>query len=214
LSQVTFVFSNRVRSFERPLVAFVNLPFDTVTRRSPMKPMWTAVAIAITLGAYGAVRAQTQRVESNQSDPPTMTQLLQEVRALRLAIERSTVAGTRAQLLLGRLQMQEARMATLGHQVQEARSRLLDIQRNRENAMSEIKQMTDAVDRVTPDERRAIEERLEQMKRSIKDMQQRERDFQSEYDGLTQALSTDEARWVDFNQRLEDLERSLAVEKQ
>jgi chromosome segregation ATPase len=110
--------------------------------------------------------------------------------------------------------MQEARMATLGHQVQEARSRLLDIQRNRENAMSEIKQMTDAVDRVTPDERRAIEERLEQMKRSIKDMQQRERDFQSEYDGLTQALSTDEARWVDFNQRLEDLERSLAVEKQ
>ena len=30
----------------------------------------------------------------------------------------------RAQLLLGRLQMQEARMATLGHQVQEARSRL------------------------------------------------------------------------------------------
>ena len=105
-------------------------------------------------------------------------------------------------------------MATLGHQVQEARSRLLDIQRNRENAMSEIKQMTDAVDRVTPDERRAIEERLEQMKRSIKDMQQQEQDVQSDYDGLTQALSTDEARWVDFNQRLEDLERGLAVQKQ
>ena len=79
--------------------------------------------------------------------------------------------------------------------------------------MSQIKQMTDAVDRATPDERRAIEERLEQMKRAIKDMQPRERDFQSEYDGLTQALSTDEARWVDFNQRLEDLERSLAVQK-
>lgn len=179
-----------------------------------MKPLWTAVAILITLGAYGAVRAQPQRVESNQSDPPTMTQLLQEVRALRLAIERSTVAGTRAQLLLGRLQMQEARLATLGHQVQEARSRLLEIQRNRENTMSQIKQMTDAVDRATPDERRAIEERLEQMKRAIKDMQPRERDFQSEYDGLTQALSADEARWVDFNQRLEDLERSLAVQKQ
>ena len=71
--------------------------------------------------------------------------------------------------------------------------------------MSEIKQMTDAVDRVTPDERRAIEERLEQMKRSIKAHQQRERDFQSEHDGLMQALSTDEARWFDFNQRLEDL---------
>ena len=179
-----------------------------------MKPLWTALAILITLGAYGAVRAQTQRVESNQSDPPTMTQLLQEVRALRLAIERSTVAGTRAQLLLGRLQMQEARMATLGRQVQEARSRLLNIQRDRENSMSEIKRLTDAVDRATPDERRAIEERLEQMKRSIKDMQQQEQDIQSEYDGLTQALSTDEARWVDFNQRLEELERSLAFQKQ
>ena len=179
-----------------------------------MKPLWTALAILITLGAYGAVRAQTQRVESNQSDFPTMTQLLQEVRALRLAIERSTVAGTRAQLLLGRLQMQEARMATLGRQVQEARSRLLNIQRDRENSMSEIKRLTDAVDRATPDERRAIEERLEQMKRSIKDMQQQEQDVQSDYDGLTQALSTDEARWVDFNQRLEELERSLAVQKQ
>ena len=80
--------------------------------------------------------------------------------------------------------------------------------------MAEIKQLTDAVDRATPDERRAIEDRVEQMKRSIKDMQARERDFQSEYDGLTQALSTDEARWVDFNQRLEELERSLAVQKQ
>jgi len=179
-----------------------------------MKPLWTALAILITLGAYGAVRAQTPRVESNQSDSPTMAQLLQEVRALRLAIERSTVAGTRAQLLLGRLQMQEARMATLGRQVQEARSRLLNIQRDRENSMSEIKRLTDAVDRATPDERRAIEERLEQMKRSIKDMQQQEQDVQSDYDGLTQALSTDEARWVDFNQRLEELERSLAFQKQ
>ena len=179
-----------------------------------MKPLWTAVAILITLGAYGAVHAHPQRVERNPSDPPTMPQLLQEVRALRVAIERSTVAGTRSQLLLGRLQMQEARMATLGHQVQEARSRLLEIQRNRENSMTEIKQLTDAVDRATPDERRAIEDRVEQMKRSIKDMQVRERDFQSEYDGLTQALSTDEARWVDFNQRLEELERSLAVQKQ
>ena len=105
-------------------------------------------------------------------------------------------------------------MATLGRQVQEARSKLLDIQRSRENSMSEIKMLTDAVDRATPDERRAIEDRLEQMKQSIKDMQQRERDFQSEYDGLTQALSTDEARWIDFNQRLEDLERGLAVQKQ
>ena len=42
-----------------------------------MKPVWIAVALLITLGAYGAVRAQPQRVESNQSDPPTMTQLLQ-----------------------------------------------------------------------------------------------------------------------------------------
>ena len=41
-------------------------------------------------------------------------QLLQEVRALRVAIERMTVAGTRAQLLFGRLQMQEQRMTSLG----------------------------------------------------------------------------------------------------
>src|SRR4029450_13070892 len=129
---------------------------------------------------------------------------------LRAAIERSTVAGTRAQLLLGRLQMQEARMATLGRQAQEARLRLLDVQRDREKTSSEIKGLTEALDRFTPDERRAVEGQVESMKRALKDLQQRERELQTEYDGLAQQLSADEARWVDFNQRLEDLERSLA----
>jgi hypothetical protein len=177
-----------------------------------MKPLWGGFAILIVLGGYGVVRAQAQRVESPQGD--STTQLLQEVRYLRAAIERSTVAGTRAQLLLGRLQMQEARMATLGRQAQEARLRLLDVQRERENKTSEIKRLTDALDRFTPDERRAVEDRIETMKRSVKDLQQREREFQTEYDGMAQQLSADEARWVDFNQRLEDLERTLATQKQ
>jgi chromosome segregation ATPase len=74
--------------------------------------------------------------------------------------------------------------------------------------------LTDALDRFTPDERRAVEDRIETMKRSVKDLQQREREFQTEYDGMAQQLSADEARWVDFNQRLEDLERTLATQKQ
>jgi chromosome segregation ATPase len=177
-----------------------------------MKPLWSALAIPIVLGAYGAVRMQAQRADGNPSD--TTAQLLQEVRALRVAIERSTVAGTRAQLLLGRLQMQEGRMATLGRQIQESRLRLVDIQRNRENTTNEIKGLTGGMDRLSPDERRAVEEQIEFMKRKTKQIEQQERDFQSEYDGLVQALSADEARWVDFNQRLEDLERSLAVQKE
>jgi chromosome segregation ATPase len=176
-----------------------------------MKPLWSAIAVLIVLVACGAARAQTQTADGNQG--ATTTQLLQEVRALRVAIERSTVAGTRAQLLLGRLQMQEARMATLGRQAQEARSRLAGAQREREAMTSEIKMMTESTDRVTSDERHMFEQRLESLKRAIKETEQREREIQSEYDGLVQALSSDEARWVDFNQRLEELERSLAVEK-
>ncbi len=104
-------------------------------------------------------------------------------------------------------------MATLGRQAQEARSKVLDVQREREGMTSEIKQMTNAIDRVQPDERHRVEQRIEELKGVIKRLDQRERELQSDYDGVVQALSADEARWVDFNQRLEDLERSLAVQK-
>jgi chromosome segregation ATPase len=74
-------------------------------------------------------------------------------------------------------------------------------------------QLLPGSDRVQPDERHRVEQRIEELKGVIERLDQRERELQSDYDGVVQALSADEARWVDFNQRFEDLEQSLAVRK-
>jgi len=105
-------------------------------------------------------------------------------------------------------------MGTLGRQVQEARARLMELQRDRENTTVDIRHVTATLDQLPPDQRRNMETRIESMKKSIKRSEQRERDLQSELDGVTQALSSEQARWLDFNERLEELERSLAPRKE
>ena len=180
-----------------------------------MKWLSTAIALLIALCAMGAVpRMHAQQSSETHQETQTLSELLQEVRALRIAIERSSVAGARAQLLLGRLQMQEARMVTLGRQVQETRDRLFDVQRDRENTMTEIKRMAGALDQVPQDERRNVEAHIEGMKRAAKQLEQREASLQSDHDGAAQALASEQARWLDFNARLEELERSLTDRKE
>ena len=105
-----------------------------------MKPRWKTLVLAMAVVSIGAGSGMSARPEATAQpvalqaqETQTTAQLLQEVRALRAAIERMTAAGTRAQLLLGRLQMQEQRMTSLARQLQETRTRLASVQRERQS---------------------------------------------------------------------------------
>ena len=70
--------------------------------------LWFAIALAI--GGVSGVMAQGNRTPQNDD---VLTQLLTEVRGLRAAMEQVASAGPRAQVALGRLQLQEQRIATM-----------------------------------------------------------------------------------------------------
>src|SRR6476469_9408866 len=69
-----------------------------------------AAAIAIAGGAF-AVRGSAQAPQP--SGPDVLPALLQEVKGLRAAMEQMATSNAHAQLLVGRLQLQESRMNSM-----------------------------------------------------------------------------------------------------
>jgi chromosome segregation ATPase len=187
-----------------------------------MTTRWKTLVLVIAMGSIGAGPAATA-----QAPPPTPAltpapaqesrttdQLLLEVRALRAAIERMTVSGTRAQLLLGRLQMQEQRMTTLGRQLQESRTKLTEALRQRQSHVLEVEHLTAAIERAsTPDERIAAETGLNAARAAMKQFDQQVNALQTDDASIAQALTTEQNRWIELNGRLEELENLLATPK-
>jgi chromosome segregation ATPase len=192
-----------------------------------MTPRWKMLVLAMAVMSIGAGTGTSPRaIATNQpvavhpreahgaQETQTSAQLLQEVRALRVAIERMTVAGTRAQLLFGRLQMQEQRMTSLAGQLQETRTRLASVQRDRQNHASKVEALTEGIDHAQNAEQRLDTERaLKMAKQALTQLDQQVSALQAEDVGIGQALSTEQARWLDLNGRLEELEGQLAPQK-
>lgn len=185
-----------------------------------MTTRWKTLVLVIALGSMGAgpaVRAQVPPpapAPAPAQESRTTEQLLLEVRALRAAIERMTVAGTRAQLLLGRLQMQEQRMTALGHQLVESRTKLANRQRDRQAIASEIELGTERLGRVaTAEEQMQVELGLKASKLALKQFDEQLGVLQADDVNLAQALSTEQARWLELNGKLEELEGLLATQK-
>jgi chromosome segregation ATPase len=182
-----------------------------------MTTRWTPLVLVIALGSIGAgpaVTAQAPTQGQTQQESRTTEQLLQEVRALRAAIERMTVSGTRAQLLLGRLQMQEQRMVSLGRQLQESRTKLASVQRERQSHAARIELLSERVGRaLTAEEQLQTEMGIKAAKQELKQLDQQLEVLQADDASIAQALAMEQSRWVDLNGRLEELEGLLAPQK-
>lgn len=80
-----------------------------------------------------------------QTPDKTLDALLSEVRELRLAIERSTLLGTRTQLLLSQLQLQDAAVARASQQYNEAHAMGLNQSAHMAKEAENIKAMESAL---------------------------------------------------------------------
>lgn len=148
-----------------------------------------------------------------RTDDP-IRELLSEVRLLRQALERAATTGTRIQLLVARLQLQEQRISDLSRRLDGVRSELRDIERGLAPMGQQLESFEEAVAQGTDaDERRAAEQQVAVMKAQLAGMDRRRQELTSDEALLSQQLSAEQNRWVDFNERLEQLEQSLARER-
>jgi hypothetical protein len=168
---------------------------------------WLAIVGLVAVTAVATLVAQREKPGVDDS----MSALVDEIRALRLTIERSMVANSQAQLLLGRVQLQEIRLATLGRQLQEARTRTTDAQLAQSDVEAQLRRLVGTVDEAhAPEERQAIQQRIAELKEQVKLQSTRTAQLRSDESAALEALTAEQNRWATFNERLEALERVLA----
>ncbi len=136
--------------------------------------------------------------------------LLQEVHGLRAAMEQMATSNAHAQLLVGRLQLQESRMNSMIRRLDTVR----DEHAKAQSAYDQIKgslQMLDRADDASSDMPRADRENvLGGLKHELDSAKAAVDRWTAEESQLTSDLTAEQSRWIDINQRLDDLERSLA----
>jgi uncharacterized coiled-coil protein SlyX len=161
--------------------------------------MFKRVCLVLVIACAGA--AALSVAVSGQANPPTsdspMDKLLAEVRSLRAEVNQAAGASMRMQLLVARLALQEGRISTLSRQLADVRQQLSTLQMGLAPFAAQIKQAQDAGN-LDPGANTPFEQML-----------RHERELRSQETELSSLISTEQRRWIDFNSRLDDLERQL-----
>jgi hypothetical protein len=166
---------------------------------------WT-IGLVLLLGIAGSLSAQSDRPAAFLDD------LLAEVRALRGEISRASAVSIRTQLLTARLQLQEQRILFGSRQLAEVQ-RLIATARQQSNAAElslQLVNLDEARRTLTPGELEDFEREIAQRKFQLQGKVEAEQQLSTQERELFNSLSAEQGRWADFNQRLDEIERSLA----
>ena len=162
------------------------------------------VLALVALGAWLApARAQAPATEN------VLPALLQEVRGLRTAMEQMASGSTQAQVLIGRLQLQESRVNGMIRRLDTVRDTLATARR-------EYDQMRGAMQILGKDaspndpEGKNSEGMLAGLNAQVAAVKGNIDRLTAEELQLTADIGSEQQRWMAINQRLDDLERSLA----
>jgi predicted nuclease with TOPRIM domain len=136
--------------------------------------------------------------------------LLAEVRGLRAAMEQMASAGPRIQLFVSRLQLQEGRMNAMIRRLESVRENLASEQRELENAQEAVKRFETALVTATGPAREELTQVLPGRRREIAEHRATVGRLTAEESQLAADLATEQGRWTDINQRLDELERALS----
>lgn len=165
---------------------------------------------AVALGARTPLLAQAPAAARPETSDAAVAALVAEVRALRADLAAASRNQLRGQLLLGRVQMQEQRLAYLDKQRAETAGALMA-----QAQMMSMMRFQGPVDGSgcaalpSPDQRRDCEQNLSMRKQQLAEQERREQQLRNAESELANALSAEQARWSDFNARLDELERSV-----
>ena len=147
-----------------------------------------------------------------QQAAPMQTELLAEVRLLRQAIESLAGTNARAQIMFGRLQLQDQRTATAERRLTEARANHATIVARSGELGDRVSELENLIgdSRRKPEEIEALRQELMAVRRELARIDAERVRLQGEEAEAAAALNVEQARWTDLNRQVEELERALA----
>src|SRR6267378_5717720 len=144
--------------------------------------------------------------QTTPGDSQTLQALLSEVRQLRQDLQTTTIAGQRAQILIYRLQGQEAAVARASQRLDEAREKLARIQDERKHVATDIKQHENFMSNTEnpPTQRKDIEQGvLPQLKTRLESLGNQEQQLQTREIEAEQQLRAEEVKLSDLRDQLD-----------
>ena len=159
------------------------------------------VSAGVVLGA--SAHAALQHAPSANDD------LLTEVRAIRADLQQ----GIQAQLLVARLQDEEQRITNLTGRLETGRGSIATQLAGQQRMTRQLTQAERNVQLGTPapEDLPGVEASVRALKRLLAEGEQQVKQLETQENELTGQLAAEQARWVDFNNRLDELERRLST---
>ena len=140
-----------------------------------------------------------------------MADVLAELRALRSELRQASEAGIKAQLLVGRLQLQEDRIGGLSKQLAETQQQLSD----NDKARGPLKAQVDLIDgnlgKSSSTERDEGEQVLAPLKGILQQIEKRDQELRAKESYLTNLIAEEQSRWTSFNSMLDQLAATLGA---
>ena len=171
--------------------------------------------VGVTLGvacALVAIGGALYAQDARSSATSTQDALLAEVRALRAEIGQVAGISIRTQLLVARLQLQEQRILTAGRQLAEVQQSLDAVRREMASQADAATRLEEAARESTdPAEQRGLRQEASHLRTAADQKRKRELELQGKSAETLNVLNSEQARWTDFNNRLDALEQSLAT---
>jgi DNA repair exonuclease SbcCD ATPase subunit len=171
-----------------------------------------------TVSAIGLILLGVVAVLSGQSGsnaaPSASSELLAEVRGLRADLVKAAHVTGRIQLLSARLSIEEQRLNGLSQQLMEVRDDLARVTSDRMDVEARVGQIDTSLSRAVPIDplKDAYDLRSELINR-LSGLRARESELRAHESEVSTLLTNEERLRLDFNSRLDDLERSLPSAK-
>jgi hypothetical protein len=166
------------------------------------------IGAAVLVIAGAASIGRPVAAQATRSDD-VLPALLTEVKGLRAAMEQMASGSTQAQLLVGRLQLQEGRVTSMIRRLDTVRDNLAGAraQYNQIAGSLGMLERNDDPGNVSQKEKDDI---LPALKTQVAAAKANVDRLSAEELQLTADIATEQQRWVAINQRLDELERSLS----
>jgi predicted nucleic acid-binding Zn-ribbon protein len=140
----------------------------------------------------------------------TLSRLLAEVRELRLVLQRQAADSARIQLLISRLTIQETRVSRLARDLDDVRNQLAQTEEEQRHGAEQLKRMEASLSQVTDlSQKEDFERQVGMMRQQIAVLRAREQRLRGREGELDGAFASEQGRWIEISNRLDDLERAL-----
>jgi len=150
--------------------------------------------------------------QSDQSEKQTLQALLAEVQQLRVAIERYTLLGTRTQLAISQLQLQESRVTRLSQTLADLKGQGASLTAQKARAAAELKRFEGALDlpeSSTPEVHRGLESAITRAKADLEEATAFEQQRVAREADVSTQLDAAQAQLNESRSRIAEMERTL-----